>query len=266
VSIRTYKQTETTMLIAVAGATGRLGTHIVEVLNERGHGVVPISRGHGVDVITGEGLEEALAGAEVIIDAATGPSPDREEATSFFTTATRNLHETGAGAGVRRMVVVSIIGIDGLRGGYSVAKLAHEQAALAGPIPARILRAAQFHEFVGQMLDWGTQGEVGYVGDVRTQLVAARSVAEAVVDLATDSSPADDGTRPYLEIAGPRAENFVDAATLLAAKRGRPAKVEVATNPDDPDAEANANGILLPGPDAILAGPTFEAWLETVEV
>jgi uncharacterized protein YbjT (DUF2867 family) len=254
------------MLIAVAGATGRLGTHIVEVLEERGHGVVPISRSHGVDVITGAGLEQALAGVEVIIDAATGPSPDGDEATSFFTTAARNLHEAGAAAGVRRMVVVSIIGIDSLKGGYSVAKVAHEKAALAGPIPVRILRAAQFHEFVAQMLDWGTKGEVGYVGDVRTQLVAARSVAEAMVDLSTDASPADDGTRPFAEIAGPRAESFVDAATLLAAKRGFPTKVEVATNPDDPDAEANANGVLLPGPDALLAGPTFEEWLETSEV
>lgn len=164
------------------------------------------------------------------------------------------------------MVVVSIIGIDGLAGGYSVAKVAHEQAVLAGPIPTRILRAAQFHEFVGQLLDWSTQGDIGYAGDVRTQLVAARSVAETLVDLATDSSPADDGSRPFLEIAGPRAENFADAATLFAAKRGRPTKVEVATNPDDPDAEANANGALLPGPDAILAGPTFEEWLEDAEV
>jgi uncharacterized protein YbjT (DUF2867 family) len=254
------------MLIAVAGATGRLGRHIVDVLEERGHDAVPISRTHGVDVISGEGLEQALAGVEVIIDAATGPSPERDEATTFFTTAARNLHAAGAAAGVRRMVVVSIIGIDGLAGGYSVAKVAHEKAALAGPIPTRILRAAQFHEFVGQMLDWGTQGEVGYAGDVRTQLVAARSVAEALVDLATDSSPADDGTRPFLEIAGPRAENFADAATLLAVKRGRPTKVEVATNPDDPDAEANAAGALLPGPDAILAGPTFEEWLEDAEV
>ena len=254
------------MKIAVAGATGRLGAHIVDVVRERGHDVVPISRGNGVDVVTGEGLENALTGVDVIIDAATGPSPDLDEATAFFTASARNLHEVGAAAGVRRMVVVSIIGIDGLQGGYSVAKLAHEKAALSGPLPVRILRAAQFHEFVGTLLDWATQGEVGYAGDVKTQLVAARSVAEVMVDLATDSSPADDATRPFLEVAGPRAENLIDAATLLAAKRGRPTKVEFGNNPDDPDAEANANGALLPGPDAILTGPTFEAWLETADV
>lgn len=259
-------QKETIMFIAITGATGRVGRHVVEVAKERGHDVVPISRTHGVDVITGKGLAEALTGVDCIIDAATGPSPDRDEATAFFTTAARNLHEAGAAADVGRMVVVSIIGIDALEGGYSVAKVAHERAALAGPIPVRILRAAQFHEFVAQLLDWGTQGEVGYAGKVRTQLVSARSVAEKLVDLATDSSPADDGTRPFLEIAGPRAENFVDAASLLAAKRGHPAKVEEVMNPDDPDAEANANGVLLPGPDAILAGPAFEEWLETADV
>ena len=254
------------MKIAVAGATGRLGTHIVEVVEERGHSVVPISRGNGVDVVTGEGLANALTGVDVIIDAATGPSPDEDEATAFFTASARNLHEAGAAAGVRRMVVVSIIGIDGLEGGYSVAKVAHEKAALSGPLPVRILRAAQFHEFVAMLLDWATQGDVGYAGDVKTQLVAARSVAEVMVDLATDDSAADDGSRPFLEVAGPRAENFIDAATLLAAKRGRPTKVEFGTDPHDPDTEANANGALLPGPDAILAGPTFEEWLETAEV
>ena len=103
------------MLIAVAGATGRLGRHVVEVLEERGHGVVPISRNHGLDVITAVGLERALTGVDCIIDAATGPSPDEAEATAFFTTASRNLHEAGLAAGVRRMLVVSIIGIEGLK-------------------------------------------------------------------------------------------------------------------------------------------------------
>jgi uncharacterized protein YbjT (DUF2867 family) len=257
---------ETDMLIAVAGATGRLGSHVVDVVRERGHDVVPISRTHGVDVITGEGLAQALVGVDCIIDAATGPSPEREVATEFFITSARNLHEAGSAAGVRRMVVVSIIGIDDLVDGYSVAKVAHERAVLEGPIPVRILRASQFHEFVAQLLDWGTRGDVGYAGKVRTQLVAARSVAETLVDLATDSSPADDGKQPFLEIAGPRAENFVDAATQLAAKRGRPAKVEEVMNPAEPDAEARAAGVLLPGPGAILAGPPFEDWLETADV
>jgi len=252
------------MLIAVAGATGRLGRHLVEVLGERGHGVVPISRSHGLDLTTGVGLEEALAGTDAIIDAATWPTPDREAATAYFTTAAGNLHAAGQAAGVQRMVVVSIIGIDKQKGDYQFAKQQHEQAALAGPIPTRIVRAAQFHEFVGPVLDWGTQGDIGYVPDQRTQLVAARSVAEALVNVATAPAfVAQDG--PALEIAGPRPESFLDAATLLAAKRGRPTKVEIGQNPADPDADADRD-VLVGAPGAVLAGPTFESWLETAEV
>src|SRR5690242_2687261 len=110
--------------IAVTGATGRVGTHLVEILEERGHEVVPIARSTGVDVITGEGLEEALTGVETIIDLATGPSPDEESATEFFTTAARNLQRAGAEAGAKRIVVVSIIGIDKFEHGYNAAKMA----------------------------------------------------------------------------------------------------------------------------------------------
>ena len=251
------------MLIAVAGASGRLGTHLVKVLEERGHGVVPISRTHGLDVITAAGLEQALRGVDCIIDAATGPSPDEAEATAFFTTASRNLHDAGHAAGVQRMLVVSIVGIDGSADGYGKAKLAHEKTALGGPVPTRILRATQFHEFVGTLLDWGTQGEVGYVSDMRTQLVAARSVAEAMANLA--GAPVWPEGAPTLEIAGPRPENLVDAATLLAVKRGRPAKVELAPAEADPYAGADRDS-MLPGPGAILAGPTYADWLETAEL
>ena len=135
--------------IAVAGATGRVGRHVVEVLTARGRDVVPISRSTGVDVITGDGLANALAGVECVVDTASGPSPEQEAATAFFTTAARNLHEAGERAGVRRIVVVSIIGCDRFSGGYNAAKVAHEQAMLSGPLPVSILRAAQFHELVG---------------------------------------------------------------------------------------------------------------------
>src|SRR5215471_4625948 len=94
-----------TKRIAVAGATGRVGRHIVDVLRERGHEVVPMSRASGVDVVTGAGLASALTGAECIIDASTGPSPDEKAATDFFLAATRNLRETGRRAGVKRIVV-----------------------------------------------------------------------------------------------------------------------------------------------------------------
>src|SRR5919204_777945 len=244
--------------IAVAGATGRAGHHAVDLLERAGHEVVPISRSSGVDVITGQGLPQALAGVDCIIDAATGPSPEEDAATRFFVTAAQNLHDAGERAGVKRMVVVSIIGCDRFAGGYGRAKAAHERAALAGPIPTRILRAAQFHEFVGQLMDWGRQRDVSYVPKMRTQPVAARSVAEALADLATDRvepNPEVDEVIP--EIAGPREERLVELARLLAARRGEPPRVEESSDPNDPDAALFASGALLPGPTAILAGPTF---------
>ncbi|GAA4714485.1 SDR family oxidoreductase [Phytohabitans rumicis] len=245
------------MKIAVAGATGRVGRHVVDVLSEAGHDVVPMSRTTGVDIITGEGLAAALAGVECVVDAATGPSPEERAATEFFTTATRNLQEYGARAGVQRIVVVSIIGLERLpRVGYTAAKLAHEEAMLAGPIPVRILRAAQFHEFVAQLVDWGRQGDVAYVPVMRTQLVAARTVAEAAGELATAAEAA-----PLTEVAGPREENLVDMATLLVARRQDGLKVEGVRDPANPDSEPQANGALLPGAGARLAGPTFEQWL-----
>ena len=249
-----------TTKIAVVGATGRVGRHVVRVVEEHGHQVVPISRSTGVDVITGDGLVEALDGVEVIIDVSSTPSPDQQTATEFFTTTAGNLHQAGHKTGVRRMVVVSIIGIDGSTAGYNAAKLAHEKAALAGPIPTRIVRAAQFHEFVEQLVGWGTQGDVAYVPRMRTQLVAARTVAEKLVEVATaaDSAPAD---ARYPEIAGPRPESLADAARLLAARDGGPAGIEEVSDPANPDRDLFESGALLPSPHATLAGPSYAEWL-----
>jgi hypothetical protein len=218
--------------IAVAGATGR---------------VWPSRRRR---------VQRARARFECIVDTATGPSPEQQAATEFFTTATKNLQVAGQRAGVQGIIVVSIINTGRLQGGYSIAKVAHERAMLAGPVPARVLRAAQFHEFVERLLQWGTQGEVAYVPTMRTQLVAARTVAEALADLAVDPSSAPG---PTLEVAGARPEELTQMAKLLVARQGDSLRVEAVSDPVD--GYANESGVLLPGPDAILGGPTFEEWL-----
>jgi uncharacterized protein YbjT (DUF2867 family) len=185
-------------------------------------------------------------------------APEQQAATEYFTTATKNLQDAGERrAGVRRIVVVSIINTDRLKGGYSIAKAAHEQTMLTGPIPARVVRAAQFHESVEQLVQWGTQGDVAYVPTMRTQLVAARTVAEALADVAVDPGSA---TGPMLEVAGPRAENLVEMAKLLVARQGTSLRVEAVNDPVD--GEANESGVLLPGPHARLGGPPFEEWLD----
>lgn len=249
--------------IAVVGATGRVGAHIAGILAERGHEVVPISRSTGVDVTNGAGLAEALTGVGIIIDAATGPSPDEATATAFFTASARNLQRAGASAGAARIVVVSIIGIDKFRGGYNAAKLAQERTLLEGPLPVRIVRAAQFHEFVAPLVGWTIQDGVAHVPEMRTQLVAARVVAETVAD-AAEEPEIESGTTT--EVAGPRALRLAEAAVALFASRGD--LIEVREGPGgvlapagDPDAAAYAAGAALPNPGAKLAGPGFEEWL-----
>ena len=245
--------------IAVAGATGRVGRHVADALAERGHEVVGISRSRGVDVITREGLAEALSGVDVLVDATTSPSPEERQATAFFATAARNLHAVGEAAGVERIVGVSIINTDRFASGYGAAKIAHERALHAGPLPATILRAAQFHEFVEQLLEWGAQGEVSYVPRMRTQLVAARTVGETLAELAVDAGRLN-GRVP--DLAGPREESLVDAARLLVERRGLDVRVEEVSYPDPETAELYESGALLPGSDSVLAGPSFEEWLE----
>jgi uncharacterized protein YbjT (DUF2867 family) len=248
------------MKIAIAGATGRVGHHIVEEIKKRGHDAVAMSRSKGIDIISGEGLKNALAGVDCIIDAASGPAPDQESATKFFTTAARNLQEFGAQAGVKRIIVVSIIGIDRFTAGYMAAKIAHEKVSQSGRVPASIVRAAQFHEFVPQMMEWGMKDNVCYVTKMNTQLVAARTVAELLADIATGKRSVE---AAHLEIAGPKMENFVDAAKRLVAKRGDQIKIEAVSNPDDPDRVLYETDGLLPARNAILAGPTFDEWLNS---
>ena len=163
--------------VAVAGATGRVGRHVVDVLTGTGaRGGRDLARerrrrrhrggpGRGAGRRAGDHrrCDGRLPGA----GGARSSSPSRPG------TCRRRVGEPEC----ERLVVVSIIGIDRFTGGYAAAKVAHEQATLAGPIPAAILRAAQFHEFVAQLIDWGRQGEVSYVPGMRTQLVAARRVA-----------------------------------------------------------------------------------------
>jgi uncharacterized protein YbjT (DUF2867 family) len=247
--------------IAVAGATGRLGRHVMDVLTEQGHQAVPMSRATGVDVITGKGLDQALAGVHAIIDVASWHASDQDAAAEFFGTAARNLHEAGRRAGADRIVAASIIGADKATGGFIAAQQVHEAAHSAGPLPARLLRAAQFHEFVGQLLDW-RQGDVAYVPNLPTQLVAARTVAEELVRLAFDPVEPGPGA-PIPEIAGPRKETMAEAAALLGARRG--ITVVGVDDPAMPDADLAAAGAFLPGPHATLAGPGFSEWLDTQE-
>lgn len=247
--------------IAVVGATGRVGRYVMRELEQLGFDTVPIARSVGVDVITGTGLAEALDRVDAVVDAATGPSPDQEEATAFFTTAARNLHRVGETARVSRIVSVSIIGVDRFTAGYGRAKQRHEEAVLSGPIPAQVLRASQFHEFVPLLISWGRQGDVSHLQEARIQPIAARSVAHGLIEAVIGDWTSTSG--PIVEIAGPREESLVALAGLWAARYGDPVVIEGTSNAADPDHELHETGALLPSPDARLAGPAFEEWLDS---
>ena len=153
-------------------------------------------------------------------------------------------------------------------GGYGAAKIAHEDAWRSGPIPVQIVRAAQFHEFVAQLPEWGTRGDVATLPEMRTQIVSARAVAEVIADAviadAVIADAAESGAEPtgIIEVAGPREENLAELARMLVARRGTPVTVTEVRDPADPDAGLQATGGLLPGPGARLAGPTFAEWLD----
>jgi uncharacterized protein YbjT (DUF2867 family) len=247
---------------AVAGGTGRVGRHAVAALEAAGHEVVVMSRSTGVDVITGDGLAEALTGVEAIVDTSTQPTPDETAATEFFKTATRNLMTAGTAAGVQRMVVVSIVGADRFGGGYGAAVMEHERLAMAGPIPAVVLRATQFHEFVPELMQWGRRGDVIQMPEMRTQLIAAQAAGAELAAMALDPS-IEPGT--VRQVAGPRVEKLVDVARLVAERRGDPTPIEEVFDPSDPAAEAYRSGALLPERGTKVAGPTFAEWLESAD-
>lgn len=249
-----------TKRIAVAGATGRLGRHVVDVLTEQGHEVVAFSRNSGVDIATGAGLVEALEGVQVVIDTTGIPTADKDAATEFFAATAHHLHEAGRKAGVERLVAVSIVGIDGSVDGYNAAKLAHEQALVAGPLPVRILRAGQFYELLEMLLQWTTRDNVSYMPKTRTQMVAVRTVAEALVALALD--PADPPAGPFPEVAGPNVETLAGTAAQLAARLGGPAEVHEVSDPANPDRELLEDRGMLASPHALIAGPSFTEWLD----
>lgn len=242
------------MHLAVAGATGTVGAHAVEAAQRRGHDVVCLSRSHGTDLFTGDGLADALTGVDVIVDVAQAPSLEEGQAADFFRTVAANLHHVGAQAGVQHLVTLSIVGIDQSEFGYYKAKKAHEQAAADGTVPSTIQRATQFHEFPAQMLAMSRSGDTASVPDVRVRTIAARTLADILVDVA-EQRP---GGRAS-DLAGPQEANLVDLARAFVAKRGQDLKVvaDTETMASVPD------GGLLPGPGARIEGPTFEQWLDS---
>jgi uncharacterized protein YbjT (DUF2867 family) len=244
------------MRIAVAGGTGTVGRHVTRTAREAGHDVVVLSRASGANVLTGEGVTEALAGADAVIDVTSIMTLSEKKARDFFETGTRTLLAAGAQVGVAHHVALSIVGIDGIDTAYYAAKLAQERAVAAGAIPHTIVRAAQFHEFAGQVLAQ-IAGPFAVAPRTLMRPVAAREVAAHVVR-AAEAGPVGRAQ----DLVGPRDETLVDVARRQLAFDGIRRRVLDVKLPGA-YGRGLASGALRGGPDALQGAITFDEWLRS---
>ena len=244
------------MKIVVIGGTGLIGTNVVRLLTERGHDAVAAAPSTGVDTYTGQGLTQAVSGADVVVDVSNSPTLD-DAAADFFRTATTNLLRAEADAGVGLHVALSVVGTAELatQSGYFAAKLAQEQLIADGPLPYTIVHATQFFEFVDTLADSATVDGAVRMPPAYFQPMAAVDVAEGVARAALEA-PAGG----IVEIGGPNAVLLPDLIRTALTARGD-------TRPVIADPDAQYWGVdlgeqtLLPGPRARLSTTRFEDWL-----
>jgi dTDP-4-dehydrorhamnose reductase len=248
------------MKLAIIGSTGLVGSQLAALATSRGHAVNGVSKDSGVDVTTGTGLDAALDGVDVVVDVIQSPNLEEEDATRFFTTVAANLGRAATAAGARS-VVLSIIGVDRVAAsdrdagtgydGYYKAKFAQETATREHAPGARVVRSAQFHDISRQAIGWGRDGDRTTVPDLLIQPLAVASMVEVALDVATGDRDGD-----VVEVAGPRAEHLGAMSAAFAHHAGDDVRVVTGAV-----GEPVRDGILLPGPDGILVGPTFDEWL-----
>jgi len=246
------------MRIAIIGGTGVAGRYAVDAVRRGGQEPIILSRSRGVDVTTGRGLEEALAGVDAVIDVTSTQAADVEATRSFFATATRNILAVEQRVKVRHHVLLSIVGVDRISGdAHYAGKRVQEEILSAGSIPWTIQRATQFHEFAGMVVEWTRQGDVAMVPPVLVQPVAAADVGAVLAEIAA-GEPRGRAT----DLAGPEPQDLVDMARRTLAARGESIRLIPTWRSAVYGVEA-AGEMLLPGPEARLAPTTFDAWLAT---
>lgn len=206
------------MKVEVIGGSGFIGARLVETLRAQGHQVGAHSRASGLDLLTGAGLSAALQGADVVVNSIDAPSFDAAAA-AFFRTTSEHLLSAAAAAGVKHLVLLSIVGIDRVPDvAYYQAKLLQEALLQAGPVPYTIVRATQFMEFIEAVLSWTTEGDVVRLPTTLLQPVAAKDVVEALADV-VNGAPLGG----ILDVAGPEviALDELGRRTLQARPDGR---------------------------------------------
>jgi uncharacterized protein YbjT (DUF2867 family) len=244
------------MKIVVIGGSGLIGSQLVKKLRDRGHEVVAASPRSGVNAVTGEGLAQALEGAQVVVDVANSPSFEDGAAMSFFENAGRNLAAAEKKAGVKHHVALSVVGTDRLlESGYFRAKLAQEDLIKKSGIPFTIVHATQFFEFIGAIAQAATVGQTVRLPSALMQPIASADLAAAMADF-TLSNPANG----IVEVAGPEPIQIDEIARQLLREQGDPR--EVITDDSAPYYGIRVNQrSLMPGEGARLTTTRFADWL-----
>jgi uncharacterized protein YbjT (DUF2867 family) len=248
------------MTIVVIGGSGRIGSRLVHRLGQDGLEVVAASPTRGVDTITGEGLDQALRGASVVVDVSQSPSLDGADALRFFETSGRRLLAAGKAAGVRRHIALSIVGTDGLQEiGYFRAKKLQEDLIRDSGVPFSILRSTQFFEFIAGVVQDGSKDDV-MITPALGQPVSAIDVAEALAELATGEP-----LNRTVELAGPERFRLCDIAAEVMTAYEDPRRLIADWKARYFGAELQGHS-LLPASDCRTGGLRFEDWLrQTLE-
>jgi uncharacterized protein YbjT (DUF2867 family) len=244
------------MRTVVIGGRGLIGASLVSILRANGHEAVSASPSSGVDAVTGKGVSEALAGAEVLVDVAESPSLEDPAVLEFFVASSRNLLAAEVIAGVRHHVALSVVGIDRVKeSGYFRAKAAQEELIRTSSIPYTIVRSTQFFDFMETIIQLGADGDVIRVSPALIQPVAPDDVAETLAEIA--AAPPLNAT---VELAGSETICLDELARLILSAHEDPRNVIA-------DADARFFGAMLgrqslmPGPNARIGPSTVRDWL-----
>lgn len=244
------------MKIVVIGGSGLIGSKLVDLLHSRGHEVVAASPDTGVNTLTGEGVAEALAGAEVVVDVANSPSFEDKAAMDFFTTSGRNLLAAEKVAGVKHHVALSIVGTRRLvDSGYMRAKAVQENLIETSSIPYTILESTQFFEFIERIAKSALDGNVYRLSPALAQPIVSDEVVEQLADIALGAP-----LNRTVEVAGPEAIPLDELARQVLVARQDPRQIVADTHARYYGAELNDQS-LIPGPMARIGSVTFSDWL-----
>lgn len=246
------------MKIVVIGGTGLIGSKLVTRLQAKGHDVIAASPASGVNTMTGEGLAEALAGAQVVVDVANSPSFEDKAVMEFFQTSGRNLLTAEAAAGVKHHVALSVVGTDRLQdSGYFRAKLAQEKLIKDANIPYTLVHSTQFFEFMFGIAQSGAQGDKIHLSPAMMQPIFSDDVADALVDLVL--SPPVNG---LVEIAGPEQIRISNAVEKYLRQIGDRREIVV----DDKTKYFGAlldDKTLMPGAGVRVGKTAYSDWVRT---